>query len=161
MCLGGTGGLGHVKGGAGALGLNCTTGGTACQAQPSSDPALPGYSDDLFCGAGGFSHECNGKTVTTNEYAGPGGKDGNWSAGMYITRELIYHKTLSAEAKMTSISLFLAMKCFIFIFTYFSVNKGISNKIIINYYMYFQVVILVVEQEDAGEEAAGAVVGAD
>ncbi|XP_053408556.1 low-density lipoprotein receptor-related protein 4-like isoform X2 [Mercenaria mercenaria] len=84
LTKGGDGGYGHVSGGPGSVGPNCTTGGTACQTQPNSNPSKPGYSDELFCGAGGFSHECTGDLATVNEYAGPGGRDGNRTFAGYF-----------------------------------------------------------------------------
>lgn len=81
---GGDGGLGHDRGGSGTVGPNCTTGGTACQKHPNSDPAKPGYSTELFCGSGAFSEECTESLIISNEYSGPGGKDGNGSEAGYF-----------------------------------------------------------------------------
>lgn len=83
MTEGGRGGSGHVSGGSGSAHPNCSTGGTAGQAQPGSSPSLPGYSYDLFCGAGGYSYKCPRISPSDERsketFAGPGGKDGNWS----------------------------------------------------------------------------------
>ena len=82
ICIGGKGGKGHCYGEPGSTGTNCTTGGTA-----GVDPYQPSPIIQLFCGTGGFSHDCTGSTVTDDKYAGDGGKGGNGS----------YGKTCSAE----------------------------------------------------------------
>ncbi|XP_060586815.1 low-density lipoprotein receptor-related protein 6-like [Ruditapes philippinarum] len=76
---GGKGGKGHMDGGPGSAGSNCTTGGTAGVGQITPDTGEPDYSAELFCGTGGFSHECTSIQETLDEYAGPGGRDGNGS----------------------------------------------------------------------------------
>jgi hypothetical protein len=70
-----------MDGGPGSAGPNCTTGGTAGVGQITPDTGEPDYSAELFCGTGGFSHECTSIQETLDEYAGPGGRDGNGSYG--------------------------------------------------------------------------------
>ncbi|KAL3857737.1 hypothetical protein ACJMK2_012377 [Sinanodonta woodiana] len=54
---GGKGGFGMIEGGKGGHGGNCTAGGAAGQKQKGIDLA-PGYSFEMFCGAGGLSTHC-------------------------------------------------------------------------------------------------------
>ena len=81
--IGGSGGGGHYPGGEGATGINCTTGGTAGEYAKSTVAGVPGISHNLFCGAGGYSADCDpsSSVSTKRQFAGPGGKDGNGSIG--------------------------------------------------------------------------------
>ena len=85
LIVGGAGGAGHYRGGDGSASSNCTTGGTAGEDESSTTLEIPGISHNLFCGAGGYSDDCEGSRVSseTRQFAGPGGTDGNRSIGLY------------------------------------------------------------------------------
>ncbi|KAK3607249.1 hypothetical protein CHS0354_009980, partial [Potamilus streckersoni] len=81
---GGKGGLGMIKGGDGGHGGNCTAGGAAGQRQGGLD-LVPGYSFEMFCGAGGLSTHCENvlgqiSAETTAQWATP---RNNSKAGQY------------------------------------------------------------------------------
>lgn len=86
MYPGGPGGQGISNGASGKNKSDdgeCTTGGTAGFISLNTNTSLPDYSNCFFCGAGGYSFECDPRIEDTSsrEFAGPGGQDGRGAFG--------------------------------------------------------------------------------